>query len=352
VGLGMVAQIMHLPYLKESDRFELAAVCDVSRKLADRMAAHYGAPYACTDVDDMLRHGNVDAVFILTFNHCDIAKKAARAGKHMFCEKPVAFSVQEAQEIKRAVDKAGVTFMIGYMKRYDQGFLLGLKHFERMKKKKDVRMITVHDACFANDLAIRSMYNLVKYNDVPQQIITDGITTMEMRLRQAVGKNAPAHVLSAYRLLLETGSHDVNVLRGAFGDPHKVLHTEIWPEGNWIATTLDYGGNVRCNLCVARSARNWPDEFITAYGLTDTVTVEFPNPFHKNAATEVRRTFMHGDATTYETTKASHEEAFEAELRHFHDCVRKNKTPLTSLDQGIEDTKLMADIVKAFNGRR
>ncbi len=348
VGLGMVAQIMHLPYLKDSEDFEIAAVCDVSRRLAERMAAHYGVPYACTNIDDMLEHGAVDAVFILTFNHCEIAKKAARAGKHIFCEKPVAFSVQEALEIKRAVDKAGTVFMIGYMKRYDQGFLMGLKHFRDMIKTRDVRMITVHDACFANDLAIRSMYRLIKCGDIPTEIITDGLDTMERRLRQAVGKDAPPHMISAYRLLLETGSHDVNVLRGAFGDPVRVLHTEIWPEGNWISTTLDYGGDLRCNLTVARTARNWPDEFITAYGLRNTVTVEFPNPFHKNAATVVRRTIMDGDATTDQTTKASHEEAFEAELRHFADCVRRGKTPLTSLDDGIADTKLMTAIVKAY----
>lgn len=347
VGLGMVAQIMHLPYLKETPGVEVAAVCDVSKKLTARAAAHFGVPHAFTDYKEMLKRADIDAVFVLTFLHGDITLAAAAAGRHIFCEKPVAFSARECEQMLRAVDRAGVTFMIGYMKRFDPGCLRGLALFEKMRKRSDVRLIRVHDACFQNDLVIRSMYDLWKYNDAPAGLLRDGEKKMQGRISEALGANAPRAARAAYRLLLETGSHDVNVLRGAFGDPARVLHTEIWPHGNWFASTLDYGGETRCELSIARTARNWADESITAYGMTETVAVEFPNPFHKNAATLVRRTSMKGDATTEETIKASHEEAFKAELKHFFDCARRGKKPLTSLEQGLEDTRLMTSIIKA-----
>jgi len=346
-GLGMVAQIMHLPYLKDMDEFEIAAVCDVSKKLTDYIGGYYGVDARFTDAERMCREADLDAVLILTFYHSDIAAAAAREGLHIFCEKPVAFSLRECDQMIRAADRAGVIFFVGYMKRYDEGYRLGLKHFNEMKKSRDLRMIHVHDACFQNDLAVRSMYQLRKFDDAPPSLLKETAAKMEARLTEAMG-NAPQFVKTAYRLLLETGSHDVNVLRGAFGDPLKILHTEIWPKGNWFTSTLDYGGEVRCILDVARSARNWGDEHITAYGMTRSASVAFPNPFHRNEATLVKLTDMDGDATIEQTVCASHSEAFKNELLAFHDCIRRRRTPLTSLQDARADTAMMAAIIKKY----
>lgn len=351
VGLGMVAQIMHLPYLHEMEEFEIAAVCDVSAKLVDKVAGQYGVSGRFTDYRRMIASGGVDVVMVLTFYHSDIVRAACAAGKHIFCEKPVAFSPKEAEEMLRAVEKAGVLFQIGYMKRYDEGYLLGLKYFKEMKKAGDLRLIRVHDACFQNDLAIGSMYRLWKFDDVPASAMREGGRLMAMRTEEALGK-VPANVASAYRLLLETGSHDVNVLRGAFGGPNHIVSTEIWPRGNWFTSVMDYGGEVRCELTVARTARNWGDESITAYGMTRTAGVHFPNPFHKNAPTTVEVISMDGAATSREVISASHSEAFHNELVHLADCVRRKKKPLTSLEDGLEDTRLMAAIIKKSMGKK
>ncbi|MEW5946681.1 MAG: Gfo/Idh/MocA family oxidoreductase [bacterium] len=346
IGLGMVAQIMHLPYLKELDEFEIAAVCDASPELTKKIARHYGVPNAFTDYKKLIE-SDLDAVLVLTFHHCEIVKAAAAAGKHVFCEKPAAFSLHEFDEMARAVERAGVPFMIGYMKRYDESYRLGQRLFGKMSAAGDVRLIRVHDACFQNDLAIRSMYKLWKYDDLPPSVVRDGNRQIQRRVEQALGK-APANVRNAYRLLLETGSHDVNALRGAFGDPARVVSTEIWPNGNWLSSVLDYGGEVRCLLDVARTARNWGDEELTAFGMTGTVSVLFPNPFHKNAPTTVETIAMKGDSTTRSVTKASHSEAFRNELKHFAQCIARREQPLTSLNDGFKDTKLMIDMIRKY----
>jgi predicted dehydrogenase len=348
----MIGQIMHLPYLKELEEYELTAVCDASPKLTKRIAEHYGVPFATTDWREFVSHKNMDAIVILTINHSEIAISAARAGKHVLCEKPVTFSVKEGLEVKKAVDKAGVVFMVAYMKRYDDGYLLGKKYFDAMKKSGDVRLIEVHDVCFDDALAISSMYDIWRYNDIPEAMRRENTAKMNARLREAMGAGAPDYVVTAYRLLLETGSHDVNVLRGAFGAPKRVLSTEVWPGGNWLTSTLEYDGDVRCVFSMAVTARNWGDEHITAYGMSETVSVEFPNPFHRNEPTFVNRISMKGDITSRESIKASHAEAFKCELRHFHECITKNKKPLTSLEEGIEDTALMTDMIKAFSRKR
>ena len=347
IGLGMVAQIMHLPYLKEMEEFEIVGVCDASALLTEKVGEFYSVDFRCTDYRELVESDRVDAVLVLTFYHSDISAAAAAAGKHIFCEKPVAFSVREVDEIARAVDRAGVVFMIGYMKRFDDGYILGQKLFKQMSTDGDVRLIRVHDACFQNDLVIRSMYKLWKSDDVPPRVIRETSAKMEQRITEAVG-SAPKFVRQAYRLLLETGSHDVNVLRGAFGEPRRVLSTEILPRGNWFVSVLDYGGEVRCVLDIARTARNWGDEVMTAYGMTRTVSVEFPNPFHKNAPTVVETIDMDGDAIIRRRIEASHSEAFRNELRHFAECIRKGRQPLTSLEEGLQDTELMVNIIKRF----
>ncbi|MFA6450964.1 MAG: Gfo/Idh/MocA family oxidoreductase [bacterium] len=345
IGLGMVAQIMHLHYLQDLDDFEIAAICDVSRKTLDYVGCCFGVSARYTDAAEMIRREKLDAVFILTFLHSDITKEAAQAGMHIFCEKPVAFSVKECDEMIRAVDRSGIVFMVGYMKRFDDGYLSGLEHFKAMKKSGDVRMIHVHDACFRNDLALKTMYQIRTFDDISKKLMVETENMIQKRLTEALG-SAPKFVKQAYRMLLETGSHDITVLRGAFGDPEKILHTEIWPEGNWFSSTLDYGGNVRCLFDIARTARNWGDEHITAYGMTRTASVVFPIPFHRNAPTIVKLTGMDGDATAEQVIIPSYAESFRNELKHFADCVRKKKTPLTSIAEGRKDTELMTKIIK------
>src|SRR4051794_14698843 len=95
IGCGLVAQVMHLPHLRElGDRFEVTAVCDLAA--APRASAGAMSPHARrhTAWEDML--GDVDAVLVLTAgSHAPVAVAAAEAGVHVFVEKPMCFSLEE-----------------------------------------------------------------------------------------------------------------------------------------------------------------------------------------------------------------------------------------------------------------
>ncbi len=111
---------MHLHYLRElSDRFQIAAVCDLSRTVVDRVGEAYGVDRRFTDWTALLEEP-LDAVLLLTTgSHEPMAIAAAQAGRHVFIEKPIALSEAEGQAIIAAGKKAGVRLMVGYMKRYD-----------------------------------------------------------------------------------------------------------------------------------------------------------------------------------------------------------------------------------------
>jgi predicted dehydrogenase len=106
-------------------RAELVALCDANNQTLAEAGSELGIQALYTDYREAVLHSNADAVVIVTptFLHRDIACFAASHGKHVFLEKPMALSVFECQEIQAAVIGAGVKLQIGFMRRFDEGFL-------------------------------------------------------------------------------------------------------------------------------------------------------------------------------------------------------------------------------------
>ncbi len=99
-------------------------------------AAQYNVPKFTNDAMDVINDPDVDAVWICSPSsyHAEQIKAAAAAGKHVFCEKPIATDLAETVEAINACNEAGVKLMIGLQRRFDQ-------NFERVKQavvKKEV----------------------------------------------------------------------------------------------------------------------------------------------------------------------------------------------------------------------
>jgi predicted dehydrogenase len=212
VGCGEIAQIMHLPYLMELPRFRVSAVCDLSPMLAETVGERFGVPARCTDFTDLVNREDVDAVAVLTMEHAEVAVAAAEAGKHVFIEKPLGFSLDETERIIDAVERAGVTAMVGYMKQYDPGYELGAA---RMQAMDDTRLIRVHD--FAADFGMHAtLFTLFSRDDLSPALRAERRTAITATLREALGADH-AHLSGLYQMLLMLASHDLTILRGAFG---------------------------------------------------------------------------------------------------------------------------------------
>src|SRR6478752_219936 len=84
IGCGLIAQVMHLHYLRElAEQFEIAALCDVSDTVREACARDYGVRRTCADSRDLIAM-DIDAVLVLTSgSHAPIAIAAADAGKHV-----------------------------------------------------------------------------------------------------------------------------------------------------------------------------------------------------------------------------------------------------------------------------
>jgi len=124
VGAGMIGKV-HAEHLKRRiNQASLEAIADVNEQAARETAARLDVPRATTDYHELLVDPAIDAVVICssTDTHAQIIGEAALAGKHIFCEKPIDFSLARIDAALETVSRAGVQLQIGFNRRFDANF--------------------------------------------------------------------------------------------------------------------------------------------------------------------------------------------------------------------------------------
>jgi predicted dehydrogenase len=119
VGCGNVSGI-HLENLAVAAGARVVGVADVCEAAARGRAEQFGVERWVVDYRDMVQDPSVDAVFVLTppASHAEIAIAALRAGKHVFCEKPLAMTSTECAAVVEAASNSGCVFLLGYPMRH------------------------------------------------------------------------------------------------------------------------------------------------------------------------------------------------------------------------------------------
>lgn len=119
IGCGSIAKYRHLPEYAANKQIEIAAVCDIVKTRADEIAALYGA-VSYESVEELLQNNEIDAVSVCTPNylHAPISIAALKAGKHVLCEKPMATSREDAEQMIEAARESGKKLMIAHNQRF------------------------------------------------------------------------------------------------------------------------------------------------------------------------------------------------------------------------------------------
>jgi myo-inositol 2-dehydrogenase / D-chiro-inositol 1-dehydrogenase len=122
VGAGKIARV-HVANALASGALRIAAVADVELDAAHALAAKAGCDVA-ESAEALLARDDVDAVLVTTppSTHADLVVAASAAGKHVFCEKPLAQTVADAVRAYEACERAGVLLQVGYNRRFDRNF--------------------------------------------------------------------------------------------------------------------------------------------------------------------------------------------------------------------------------------
>jgi len=121
LGCGRIGQV-HARSLQMVDGVRVTAVADAFPETAESLAARTSA--AVMSADEIIASPDVDAVIICTptDTHFDLIQASAKAGKAIFCEKPVDMSADRIRDCITTVEAAGVLFMTGFNRRFDAGF--------------------------------------------------------------------------------------------------------------------------------------------------------------------------------------------------------------------------------------
>ncbi len=125
IGYGQIGPVHIRSYKKFLDKVEVVAVADIDEKKLQLAKDQYGIERLVTDYRELLAMDDIDVidVCIPTYEHYDLVLAAARHGKHVFCEKPMAMKMEDALEMESACKEAGVKLQLGFVRRFDNEWL-------------------------------------------------------------------------------------------------------------------------------------------------------------------------------------------------------------------------------------
>jgi myo-inositol 2-dehydrogenase/D-chiro-inositol 1-dehydrogenase len=124
IGAGRIGKVHAENLAFRVPEARALAITDLNREAAERVASRCGIPTVAGSVDQILADPAIRAVLICssTDTHADLIVRAAKAGKHIFCEKPIAHSLAKIDTALAAVQQAGVKLQIGFNRRFDPNF--------------------------------------------------------------------------------------------------------------------------------------------------------------------------------------------------------------------------------------
>lgn len=300
VGLGRMGQVYAYHTARQIEGATLVAVADPDREALDRFAAQVPGVEVFSHYQDLCAHPQVQGVIVAspTSTHRDVVIEAARAGKAIFCEKPLALTLRATDEIIEAVQRAGVPLQVGFMRRFDRGYAAA-------RRKIDAGAI-------GQPVMIRSI------GRDPHR------TSMEF-----------ANPAVSGGLIVDMAIHDFDCLRWLMGDDIERVYTEVaalvYPElqgvgdvdnaminvrfkggglGNVeVSRTALYGYDIRCEVVGSKGTieigylRETPILVLTQEGVTHDVVPHFPQRFGP---------------------------AYTAQIEHFVECLRHARQPAVS----------------------
>ncbi|GIO60481.1 inositol 2-dehydrogenase [Paenibacillus cineris] len=123
IGAGRIGRL-HTENLFKHPQVKVKAIADLQIDHARAWANGLGIPLLTQDAEQIISDPGIDAVFICTSTntHIDMIERSAKAGKHIFCEKPISFDVRGTRLALQAASDSGVKFQLGFNRRFDPNF--------------------------------------------------------------------------------------------------------------------------------------------------------------------------------------------------------------------------------------
>jgi predicted dehydrogenase len=354
VGLGAIAQSVHLPLLSRRwDLFEVAAIADASPALRASIGEQYGiAPgHRHESLAALLDAESLDAVVLLTSgSHGADALAAIRQGIPVLCEKPLAYSVQEAEELRTAEEEQGrPMLLLGYMKEYDPAVLALASSLPSGEDVRYVGVEVLHPSG-PSQLAYANLRPAA--GDVPAAALARFRSADRSHLDAALGEEAPDVARRLYaNVVLGSLIHDIALVRSLFGPLRTVEAVHHWapqddPGSIEVAGTLGSGARFHLNW---HYMADYPEyrETVTVHHTSGSAELTFGVPYLLNSPTRLRTVEREG-AGVVVRERNDVTEAFETEWEAFHAMVTQKQPPPTGIPEGTTDLRTAQKITRVL----
>jgi len=320
VGLGRISLGHFMPGCRLSQNSKVTALVSGHRDKAEKHAAEYNVSakniYSYENYDQIAQNPDIDAVYIALPNsmHAEYSIRAAKAGKHVFCEKPMATSLKDSQAMIDACRSAGKKLIIAYRCQYEP---TNLRAIELIRSGKLGKIQAIESANGFNE------------------------TLGEWRLNGKLAGGGPlmdvgVYSLNAARFL--TGEEPVEFAAyssvidkdGRFNDVEENLSwTMRFPSGAVASCNTTYGANM--------------PGFVRVHGSAGMLHLE-PAFGYQGIRLQAQ---IKGGAGIDETNPAKDPAQFAREADYFAECIFENKEPKSNGEEGLRDMQYMSRIYQA-----
>jgi predicted dehydrogenase len=287
-----------------------------------------------------------EAVVIATGgDHVVEVRTAVEAGKHVFVEKPLALTPQQATPLVDAVETAGVSCVVGYMKRYSPAVTTALRQVPQPRCARADLIHPPEDAYLRVAGTSRPVGGSLL--EFARSQVTDGPSAAA--IRACVGADASQTALVGYFLLATSVIHDVNLLRAALGGGNvRVVSAAVWNDG--LSGQAILRGRSGCVgvLTYVFVATGRYTETVSLVGDHTRCAVSFPSPYLPHAP--IALTIENGAAVAGGEAVAGelvYDDVFAAELAAFHEHIAAGSNVATGPREALADLELIAAIARS-----
>src|SRR5712691_11408184 len=315
VGLGYIAQVAVLPAFEHaSENSELHALLSSDSKKLKELSKKYDVPstYSYEEYDQCLESGEIDAVYIALPNnmHREYTERAARAGVHVLCEKPMAITEHDCESMIETVQKNNVKLMIAYRLHFEEANLSAIE----IVKSGKLGQPRIFNSVFSQQ---------VKEGDIRLQKKLGGGTLYDMGI----------YCINASRYLFREEPVEVSAFTGKSGDKRFREVDEAcsavmrFPQDKLATFTSSFG---------AASVSSY--EVLGTRGtLRLDPAYEFAEPLRYELTVNEKK----------QTKKFPKRDQFAPELIYFSNCVLKDKDPEPSGLEGLADVRIIRALYRS-----
>lgn len=335
IGCGWAARDLYGPYFKYLENGELVACMDINEENAESLQRITGCKKVYTNLERMLEDKEVEAVMVLTPTnwHADHVVKAAEAGKHVYCEKPMARTIDECDRMINACKQNNVKLQIGFMKRFNSSFCL-----------------------------VKDLIDGGKIGDIfEMRAIWDNARAT------ATAKNYRHRLESGGGFLQEDGSHPIFICRWFIGEVEEVSANILLVMSNRIENEdvanvlMKHRNGAISSLHITMLTHCIGEESYQLFGLKGTLIMQWL--YHSTHSIEpaIVRIWEKSKRVTDFTLSTSWNPENEIsknwqylnEMRHFCDCILNNKTPVVTGEDGRAVVEIInAAYISATEGKK